>query len=78
MAQEIKITYFGMIAEKTGTESEIIDKSEIQTDIRSYLSARYPGIENYSFSIAADLELTDEIDLDSVQEISILPPFAGG
>ena len=78
MAQEITFRYFGMIAEKIGLDSESIPKSEVHTDIRSFLKSRYPGIENYTYSIAADLELVEQVDLESVAEISILPPFAGG
>ena len=78
MAREIRFRYFGMIAEKIGKDSEFFSTEEITADIRAFLKTRYPGIENYAYSIAADLELVDEVNLETVSEISILPPFAGG
>jgi molybdopterin converting factor small subunit len=78
MGEEITIRFFGKIAEKIGHAETSISTTEIgEMTIRSFLASRYPGIENYAFTIAVNQELSEEFTEDT-REISIFPPFAGG
>lgn len=75
---QVKFVYFGMIAEKLGTSEEILELSKETNNARSFLLNKYPVLNTMSFSVAIDQELQDEITSDSISEIAVLPPFAGG
>lgn len=75
------VRYFGMIAEALKTTSEEIDISELNKagSFRLFFENKYPLLSGMSFQIAINNELTETIDTNTaINEIALLPPFAGG
>lgn len=76
---QIKVTYFGMLAEITKCSSErlVISGEEISA-LKSTLLNKYPNFLNKDFRIAQNQELVSDSTKLTGEEIAILPPFAGG
>jgi len=77
----IKTRYFGMIAEKLQMQEEEIDFSALAfpLELKSFFIGRYPQLEKASFAIAVNHVVTTELQsAENINEIVLLPPFAGG
>ena len=76
---EIRIRYFGMIAEKTGCYEEQfnIDNGRV-TDLIALVMDKYPKLETTDFSVAQDKIIVDDTMKLNGEEIALLPPFSGG
>lgn len=76
------IHYFGLIADKTGKSSELIDFDEptgTSVNLRLMFEKRFPSLSGSNYKIAVNQTISDElIIIDSHIEIALLPPFAGG
>lgn len=75
------VTYFGMIAEKIGVESEDIPipKEEIPLDLKLFFESKYPVLKTMTYQIAVNQEIETHLSFKtSSAEIALLPPFAGG
>ena len=79
MKKKCQINYYGLIAEKMSTLSQIIELEwEQGQKAREILINKFPQLENLPFQVALDTKIeTDMID-DNFVTISLLPPFAGG
>lgn len=78
---ELKILYFGMIAEATDCNEEEISLQSGSTveQLIHKLNNKYDKLKHLSFNIAIDKEISDHSTLLSTNsEIALLPPFAGG
>ncbi|MFG6687329.1 MoaD/ThiS family protein [Mariniflexile sp. HNIBRBA6329] len=76
---KITVKYFGMIAETTQCEEEIIDFSgNVVSDFLKILHSKYPKLKNKEFQVAQNQELVSLESRATGQEIALLPPFAGG
>jgi molybdopterin synthase sulfur carrier subunit len=79
----LNIKYFGRIVEVTGLSEEQMDLND-KMDLKEFkeiLQLRYPNLKDESYQIAVNQELRTEtfiINPPEVDEIAILPPFAGG
>ena len=78
---KVEVKYFGMIAEKLGKQMEEIslhnDKKEI--DLKVFFQTTYPELKDLTYQIAVDHNFRTVISSqESVKEIALLPPFAGG
>jgi molybdopterin synthase sulfur carrier subunit len=79
MAEHINIRFFGMIAERLGKDSDVwSDTIETNTNCRELISSRYPEISKMDYQIAINQELCEVVPDESINEIAVLPPFAGG
>ena len=77
----ITIRYFGMIAEKLKKQEEKLDFSEVQLPValNRFFKDKYPSLENTSFVTAVNHTISNELNsLENIEEIVLLPPFAGG
>lgn len=77
---KVKVVFFGMIAERLGKDSDMIDVSLFENGYNSYveqIKQAYPELESMTFQVAVDKRL-DGLISDETKEIAILPPFAGG
>jgi sulfur-carrier protein len=77
---KLQIKYFGLTAEKTGTQEEWIE-TEVRSvaDVRSVLEKRHPGLSGVFFRLAVNLALSPEdYEVNENDEIALLPAFAGG
>lgn len=76
------LNYFGMIAEKTATTSEIVtinNPSFSVEELNKLLLDKYPALQEMSFKIAVNQNIAEPtVLLNENDEIALLPPFAGG
>lgn len=74
--------YFGMIAEKTGKETETLSFEDSITleFLKEHLIAKHPQLEKVYYTFAVAMEIINELDhiISSDCEIALLPAFAGG
>ena len=78
---ELKVLYFGMIAEATNCKEEIISlPSGNNVDhLENLLKNKYNDLKDLSFKIVVDQKISSGNPLlTSQNEIALLPPFAGG
>lgn len=73
--------YFGMISDKLKCSSEehTFERSDQEINLRDYFESKYPLLKKLSYKIAVNQELTDVLSSEAtINEIALLPPFAGG
>jgi molybdopterin synthase sulfur carrier subunit len=75
----ISVKYFGLIAEITECDNEIISFSnKTISEFLEFLFEKYPNLKNKDFQVAQQQELVGLDTLITGNELAILPPFAGG
>ena len=75
----LKIKYFGLLAEITHCQEESIEFSgSTILELRENLYQKYPDLKNKNFQVAQDQVLVENQSLVTEKEIALLPPFAGG
>ncbi len=78
---ELKILYFGMIADATGCKEEVISLQPgcNTNQLEKILKTKYQTLQNLSFKIVVDQEIaSSQSILKATNEIALLPPFSGG
>ena len=76
---KIKILYFGMTADITGKDYEVIENISDSDSLSTFLFNKYPRLKNISFRIAVNRIVTDSATVfKDGDEAALLPPFAGG
>ncbi|SEM22622.1 ThiS family protein [Aquimarina amphilecti] len=78
---ELKVLYFGMIAEITNCQEEMIflEQGSNVDQLENLLKDKYRKLQDLSFKIAIDKEIKSNIVLlNTKNEIALLPPFSGG
>ncbi|WP_298547829.1 MoaD/ThiS family protein [uncultured Aquimarina sp.] len=78
---ELKVLYFGMIAEVTGCNEEIIllESNSNVDQLENLLKDKYQNLQHLSFKVAIDKEISaNDTLLNPNNEIALLPPFSGG
>ncbi len=79
--KEIHVKYYGQLAEIRGVDNEIIltDKVFIQ-DLLNELYHRWPQIQTELFAVFINNKKNSNSAymLTQLDEVSLLPPFAGG
>jgi molybdopterin synthase sulfur carrier subunit len=75
----LKIRYFGLLAEITNHSEETIvfSKSSV-SDLLELLFEKYPKLKEKDFQVAQDLEIVSMETILLESEIALLPPFSGG
>ena len=76
----IKVKYFGILAEKIGISEEEINIEFLEKiNLRDFFNQKHPKISNKTYKIAINQEITDVLAIsDKNIEVALLPPFAGG
>jgi molybdopterin synthase sulfur carrier subunit len=78
-AMEVKVLFFGVLSEVTGTSVKHYHDVGSLGDVKLRIRDDFPEISHYNFRIAVNNEITDkDPDLKSGDEIALMPPFAGG
>jgi molybdopterin synthase sulfur carrier subunit len=79
---DIKIKYFGAVADVTGKSEERfpLESGHISLfDLKSELETIYPEIKNLHYSVAINQSMsTENTNMKANDELALLPPFAGG
>lgn len=75
----LTIKYFGLIAELTNLETEILEFSGTTIfEVLEVLYSKYPNLKTKDFQVAQNQELVSVETKVTGYEIALLPPFAGG
>jgi molybdopterin synthase sulfur carrier subunit len=80
---EIKFKYFGLVADHTKKKEEVIffdGNSVTLLEVQTKLHENYPELTTtvYSFAINQKLIQGTTTAVNNLDEIALLPPFAGG
>jgi molybdopterin converting factor small subunit len=76
---EVKVLFFGVLAEVTGAALKHYSDVGLMSDLKHRISDDYPEIVHYNFRIALNSQIIEgEQQLKDGDEIAYLPPFAGG
>jgi sulfur-carrier protein len=78
---QIKVKYFGAIAEQTGTTEEVLTIEEPGfevEEIRSYCVQKYGLEDDDSIRVAVNQMVKKRGILQNGDEVAFLPPYAGG
>ncbi len=78
---ELKINYYGMIAECTACEEEFLTAAKLVSvqELDHLLKQKHPNLKKLSYKIAINHSfVTPDTLVQSDHEIALLPPFAGG
>lgn len=76
---EVKVLFFGVLAEVSGTSIKHYHDVKSINDLRQRLQDDFPEIVHYNFRISLNSLITDDdLPLKSGDEIALMPPFAGG
>jgi len=78
---ELKVLYFGMIAEATNRKEETIslELGSNVNQLQNLLKDKYKNLQHLSFKVSVDKEISSsEVLLNPNNEIALLPPFSGG
>jgi molybdopterin synthase sulfur carrier subunit len=76
---EVKVLFFGVLAEVSGTCIKHYRDVNSIGDLKLRIKDDFPGIVHYNFRISLNNEITDnDLLLKSGDEIALMPPFAGG
>lgn len=76
----VTIKYFGMIAETTSMNEELLnfDGGSVG-EVKKLLERSYPGLKEHTYRIAVNGNIvTEEQPVPEAAELALLPPFAGG
>ena len=77
----LKIQFFGMIAELVGKEQLEIDsfQGSVLEEVETYLLQEFPDLNKMTYTMSLNRQIVDKgTQLSQQSEIALLPPFAGG
>ena len=76
---EIKVNYYGKLAEIAGKSSEIISIEESSVlAVKKTLEQNYISMTDLTYQIAESNAILNENDSILTKELDIFPPFSGG
>jgi sulfur-carrier protein len=76
---KIRILFFGVLAEVTGTSFSVYEGVSSFGNMKQRLIDEHPELLHYNYRIAVNNCLAgDEAVLHDNDEVALLPPFAGG
>ena len=79
LIMEIKVLFFGVLAEVTGTTFKHYGNVKSTSDLILRIQDDFPEIVHYNYRIAVNSSITDkDQSLKSGDEVALMPPFAGG
>lgn len=76
---EVKVLFFGVLAEVTGTSCANYSGVKSVSDVRHRIADSHPEFVHYNFRVAVNSQIIDDDkELADGDEVVFLPPFAGG
>jgi molybdopterin synthase sulfur carrier subunit len=76
---QVKVLFFGVLAEVTGTNCKHYNEVKSLGDLKLRIRDDFPEIShyNYRFSLNSAI-IDDDPELNDEDEVALMPPFAGG
>ncbi len=81
LRMKITIKYFGVIAEETGTNKEVLELDTKKADVeylKTHCFSKYSLSDTPSIQVAVNQNLGASGPLKDGDEVAFLPPFSGG
>lgn len=77
---QLKLLFFGVLTDVIGVSNLVFVTNATNTrTLNNNLHKDFPALKKYSYKIAVNQEIiSEEIELKNGDEVSFLPPFAGG
>jgi molybdopterin synthase sulfur carrier subunit len=76
---QVKVLFFGVLAEVTGTSCKHFSDVRTVGDLKFRIEDEFPEIVHYNFRISLNNVLIDnDPELNDNDEVALMPPFAGG
>ncbi len=78
---EIKVKYFGFVAEETGKAEEIISLQNGMSEIQEFIAfifKKYGLSDEGTIQVAVNQVIQNEGRIQYGDEVAFLPPYAGG
>jgi molybdopterin converting factor small subunit len=76
---DIKVMFFGVLAEVANTRHKNYRNVTSFSDLRLRIEDEFPEIVHYNYRISVNNEiLNDNPQLKDGDEVAFMPPFAGG
>jgi molybdopterin synthase sulfur carrier subunit len=76
---EIKVLFFGVLAEVTMVNCKYYSGVKSFRDLTGQIENEFPEIVHYNFRFSVNNVLVDnDSQLNDGDEVALLPPFAGG
>ncbi|HLN20801.1 MAG TPA: MoaD/ThiS family protein [Bacteroidales bacterium] len=76
---EIRVIFYGVLAEVTGTTFMTYPGVASFDDLRKRISDEFPAVSNYKYRVCHNRVLVEaEPVLSDGDEVAFLPPFYGG
>ena len=77
---ELNLLFFGVLTDVIGVSKlEFVSNAANTRTLNNNLQKDFPALKKYSYKIAVNQEIiTEEKKLKDGDEVSFLPPFAGG
>jgi molybdopterin synthase sulfur carrier subunit len=76
---EVKVLFFGVLAEVAGTNFKHYMEVNSIGDLNHRIMDDFPEVPHYNFRIAINGEIIDnDAPLKNGDEVALMPPFAGG
>jgi molybdopterin synthase sulfur carrier subunit len=76
---QVRVLFFGVLSEVVGTDCRFYKDVRTMSDLIHRINDDYPRIGHYSYRISLNSVIIDgEMDLKDLDEVALLPPFAGG
>jgi sulfur-carrier protein len=76
---QVKVLFFGVLAEVTGTNTKHYLEVKSVGDLKLRMQDDFPEIVHYNYRIALNNEIiNNDPQLSDGDEVALMPPFAGG
>ncbi len=76
---QVKVLFFGVLAEVAGTDCRHYNDTRSVNDLRLRILDEFPEINHYNYRISLNNEIiSSDMLLNDMDEIALMPPFAGG
>lgn len=76
---EVKVLFFGVLAEVTGTNFKNFRDVKSIGDLKLRIQDDFPEVVHYNYRISLNNEIiNNDPKLKEGDEVALMPPFAGG
>ncbi|MDO9339226.1 MAG: MoaD/ThiS family protein [Bacteroidales bacterium] len=76
---EVKVLFFGVLAEVTGTNFKHFRDVKSIGDLKLRIQDDFPEVVHYNYRISLNNEIiNNDPKLKDGDEVALMPPFAGG